>query len=357
MSAAELFLWPVSVAWLAVVKLRALGYRSGIFRRGRLKGIAISVGNLTAGGTGKTPMVLWLMERLAADGVRTGVLTRGYAGFMRGKKKTECDIVLSAENSPAGLPDEVSLMMQRLQRRPAAGPAAWFGVGADRERLGRELERRGVEYFVLDDGFQHLQLARDVDIVLIDAENPFGNGLLLPAGRLREPRSALKRADIVVVTRSDNAPALESMIRRHTTAPIFHAAVSLDAIRRASAAREELPPDKYSAQKCFVFCGIGNPRAFFTDAKRWGLPLCGEHSFPDHHRYSQSEFDALDAEAVRAGATALLCTEKDACNLRGVVFRQLQVFYAEISMQFPNADEFWRIVVDIAKRSRAGAAR
>jgi len=181
----ESVLWPLTIPYGAATHLRTRAYRTGLLRAKRLDGVVISVGNLTVGGTGKTPMVLWIAERLIAEGKKTAILTRGYRGDA------------SAEGSTS---DEVQLLQARLGDRVA------FGVGADRWARGRELSAQGIDWFILDDGFQHIQLARDVDIVLIDATNPFGGGHLLPAGRLREPKSALARANLVVVTRSDHAP-------------------------------------------------------------------------------------------------------------------------------------------------------
>src|SRR5579862_7337589 len=194
---AQTLLWPLSVPYGAFAHLRARLYRTGMLHQQRLDGVVISVGNLTTGGTGKTPMVLRIAEHLLTEGKSPAILTRGYRG----------------ESGPSGATsDEVRLLQARL------GPRVRFGVGADRFARGRALAAEGVDWFVLDDGFQHLQLARDVDILLIDATNPFGGGHVLPAGRLREPRSALARADIIVITRSDHAPAVESVIRRDSRA-------------------------------------------------------------------------------------------------------------------------------------------
>ncbi len=183
-------LWPFTLPYGAATRLRALAYRRGILRQCRLDDVVISVGNLTTGGTGKTPMVLWIAQRLLSEGKKVGILTRGYRG------KT---------SSGGSTSDEVRFLQARL------GDSVAFGVGADRFARGRELSARGVEWFILDDGFQHQQLARSVNIVLIDATNPFGGGHLLPAGRLREPKSALARADIIVITRSERAPRRRSI--------------------------------------------------------------------------------------------------------------------------------------------------
>jgi tetraacyldisaccharide 4'-kinase len=365
--------WPLSLVWRAVVTLRAGAYRRGLLRQRRLDGRVISVGNLTVGGTGKTPMVLWLMERLAKEGKTAGVLARGYTGFLQSWQSEGREVIFGEDNyttecadgatGAARLPDEACLLIRRLhatrQERRNAGPAAWFGIGADRYSAGKQLQEKGVEWFVLDDGFQHLQLERDADIVLIDAENPFDNGQVLPAGALREPVSALRRADVIVITRSDGSPATENEIRGHTGARVFYARTKLDAIRRIGAgdgAEESvLSLSEYSSHRFFAICGIGNPRAFFADARQWGLSLCGEQAYPDHHRYSQKDGEQLEKQAKHGGATALLCTEKDACNGAGEMGVNLPVYCAQISLDLPRGDEFWRVVTNAAERNPAKA--
>ncbi len=153
-----------------------------------------------------------------------------------------------------------------------------------------------MNWFVLDDGFQHRRLARDVDIVLIDATNPFGGGHLLPAGRLREPRSALARADIVVITRGDHSPAIEAAIRQDSNAPIFYARPQLDSVYLAGGDSPS-DPQHSGNQKLFAFCGIGNPPAFPADLHDWGFQIAGHKFFPDHHRYTQADAVAIESAA------------------------------------------------------------
>jgi tetraacyldisaccharide 4'-kinase len=331
----ESLLWPLSLPYGAVAHLRSRAYRTGILRQRRLDGVVISVGNLTTGGTGKTPMVLWIAQRLLAEGKSTGILTRGYRG----------------ESSAAGpTSDEVRLLQARL------GDRVGFGVGADRFARGRELTKRGVEWFVLDDGFQHLQLARDVDIVLVDATNPFGGGHLLPAGRLREPQSALSRADIIVITRSDNAPAVEAAIRRDSDAPIFYARAHLESVR---AFRGEYPGTEDAearSRKLFAFSGIGNPAGFSADLREWGFEIAGYKVFPDHHRYSAQDMRAIEAEARAAGANGIICTEKDIFNLAGAPLPALDLYYCRISLHIANEGEFWHASLAAAE-ARARRSR
>jgi tetraacyldisaccharide 4'-kinase len=321
---ARTLLRPLGLLYGGVMLLRRGLYRSGVLRSRRLPGAVISVGNLTVGGTGKTPMVLWITERLAAEGHRPAILTRGYAG-------------LGQSGSGGRTPDEVALLRARLDGR------AQCGVGKDRYATGLALAEDGVDWFVLDDGFQHLALQRDADIVLIDATDPFGGGAILPAGRMREPHSALARADVVVITRTSRAPALEAAVRRFTKAPIFFARTSLDAVLRAPAMTVAAPESGWLGAKYFAFCGIGNPLAFFDDLRDWGFAVVGRRSFDDHHRYSTGEMRGLDAAAAAAGADALVCTEKDAFNLDSSV-TELPIFACRIHLSLNDEEGFWSAV-------------
>ncbi|MEE9234788.1 MAG: tetraacyldisaccharide 4'-kinase, partial [Candidatus Acidoferrales bacterium] len=194
-------LWPLEVLYRIFLRARAAAYGRGWLRRERLPGKVVSVGNLTVGGTGKTPMVIHLARWLRQRGLHVAVLTRGY-----GRREHQPLVInglgqVSQYRSEL-MGDEAILLARRL-------PDVTIGIGADRVALGRrivEMESpRPPEVFLLDDGFQHLRVARDLDLVLVDARNPFGNGAVLPAGPLREPRRALARADVIVLTRSQDS--------------------------------------------------------------------------------------------------------------------------------------------------------
>jgi tetraacyldisaccharide 4'-kinase len=329
-------LWPLSVIYGLGARLRVRLYRHGVFAVRRLEGTVISVGNLTVGGTGKTPMVLWLAEKLIAEGQHPAILTRGYRG--------------SSPRNDGGLPasDEVALLRSRL------GGHAQLGVGKDRYASGQVLQRHGAKWFILDDGFQHLALQRDADVVLIDGRDPFGGGKLLPCGRLREPPAALRRASVVVITRSEHAPAVESLVRRNTQAPIFYAQAELQTVLRAPALAVEWPLAERAAARVFAFCGIGNPGAFFGDLRRWGFSVAGERSFRDHHRYSPSDLAALERAAEAVRADALICTEKDVFNLRDTGAGRLPVYACRIGLVLSDAARFWDAVVSAAGRLGTG---
>lgn len=236
--------------------------------------------------------------------------------------------------------------------RERLGARAQFGVGKNRYQSGRALERQGAKWFILDDGFQHLELERDGDIVLLDSTDPFGGGHVLPAGRLREPRSALARADVVVITRTERAPALETVVRRFTPAPIFYAQAELDSVRRAPAMDVALPENDLARTKFFAFCGIGNSSAFFGDLQRWGLTVTGQRSFADHHRYCETEVQALERAGAAAGADALICTEKDVFNMAESMITRMPVYACRIRLAVGDAEAYWKAVLDAVARHR-----
>lgn len=327
-------LWPAAAAYGGVVRLRTALYQHGVLRRRQLGGVVISVGNLTVGGTGKTPMVLWLAERLAAEGVRPAILTRGYRGEG------------NFDENGAAASDEVAMLQRRLEER------AWFGVGKDRYASGRALERDGARWFILDDGFQHLALERDADIVLLDASSPFGGGRILPVGRLREPRAALARADVVVITRSRHAPALETMVRRYTRAPIFYASTELESVAQAPDMVTPLEEADRARMKFFAFCAIGNPGAFLDDLERWGFAVAGERRFRDHHRYTPAEVEEMEHAAAAAGADAMICTEKDVFNLRGAPATVLPIYACRIGLSLSDGEGFWKATQEAVRPRR-----
>jgi tetraacyldisaccharide 4'-kinase len=335
-------LWPFSLLYGLVVRLRLWLYRRGTLRTNRLKGVVVSVGNLTAGGTGKTPMVIWLASQLVAAGEAVAVLTRGY-------RSVELPAGVSGNNSTRLVSDEVLVLESHL------GDRVPVGVGKDRYHSGVELERRGVKWFVLDDGFQHLALARDADIVLIDDLDPFGGGLLLPAGRLREPISGLQRADAIVITRSASDPELETELRHYTAAPIFYAKTELLGITRVSPGEPRPATEGERGAKFLAFCGTGNPQAFFEDLERWELAVAGTIRFPDHYAFTQRRVNEIEDFAAERGAKALICTEKDLLNIGGLKFRRFPVFAARIVMRPTDPAGLWKALVEtIERREKIG---
>jgi tetraacyldisaccharide 4'-kinase len=316
-----LVLPPLSALYGAVTRTRLALYQRGTFHTTKLERPVISVGNLTAGGTGKTPLVEWVARIVAGAGKNVCILTRGY-----GRENPQRQVVVSDGKAilatPAEAGDEPYLLATKL-----LGSAAVI-CNADRISAGRyAIETLGADCFILDDGFQHLRLARDLNIVTIDATNPWGGGQLLPYGRLREPPAGLIRADCVVLTRCDQAEDLEALsaeIRafvRENPPPLFRSSMK--------PLRSLLPAGPVAA-----FCAVGNPAAFFKQLKTTDYDVVFEKSFADHHAYTQNDVDDLIRAAARAGATSLITTAKDAVKLRSLHFSlPWHVFEIEISIE------------------------
>ena len=332
----EAILWPASLVYGAVAHLKARAYRTGLRKARRLNGIVVSVGNLTVGGTGKTPLVLWIAKKWLDEGKKVGILTRGYRGET---------IAADSQNRAAvsSTSDEVRLLQERLGNR------VLFGIGADRFEKGAKLVSQGIDHFILDDGFQHLRLARDVDVVLIDGLNPFGGGHVLPAGRLREPLSAFGRADIVVINRSTASPAIETVVRRHSQAAVFYAQPRIESIRVVENDRLSDRPFDLTGAKAFVFCGIGNPQGFLATLRDTAAQVVGHKFLPDHHRYAERDAARIQTEAQAAGASVLVCTEKDFYNLNGSFRGNLPVVCVTISLSIQREAEFWHQINSLAK--------
>jgi tetraacyldisaccharide 4'-kinase len=309
-------LWPLSCLYGLAMSVRAWLYNKQWLKQKRLQRPVISVGNITVGGTGKTPMVIWLAERLLAEGKRVAILSRGYRGA-------------------AGTSDEIELMRQRLQGR------ALFGVSADRYAEGQRLEA-GVDVFILDDGFQHLRLARDMDIVLVDSTRPLQHEFILPAGRLREPLSSLNRAHAVVFTRTEQSELTISAIQKFPQFAIYPAVTKLLGFRKQGVGDSHEPLRALITGSCFAFCGIGNPGAFFANLERWGLQLAGRRIFRDHHRYTPDEIAELERAAEAAGASALVTTEKDAHNIGPALSSRLAIEIAVVALEIRDEREFLR---------------
>jgi len=326
----QLLLWPLSVVYGWASRFRVWLYGQGWLKQKRLRSMVISVGNLTVGGTGKTPMVIWLAEKFLAEGKRVAILSRGYHGAN-------------------GTSDEIELMRNRLPERVV------FGVGKDRFARGSELEaKQSVDVFLLDDGFQHLPLARNLDILLMDASRPMSKELLLPAGRLREPISAMSRANLLIITRSDAVPGTTEAIGKLSQYPVFAAATRLLGFRLLGATGGVRTVEEIGNGPFFAFCGIGNPSAFFADLQNWGLNVSGRQVFADHHRYSDGDVAQVEKAAEKIGARALVTTEKDAQNLTDVRPARMHTYIAVIDFVISPAEDFHRLL-DQAVLGHSGA--
>jgi len=333
--AARILLWPLTLVWRSV---GAWKRGRNTRRRRRLDAAVVSVGNITMGGTGKTPCVLYLAEQMQRAGRRPGILTRGH-----GRHSLDNNLILEAgaHAKTAQTGDEPQIFLH--------SGIAPVGIGADRYQTGRLVEERfACDVLILDDGFQHVRLERQVDLVLIDALSPFGGGAVFPLGRLREPLESLARADVFVITRCDFAPGtfdIERALRTYNaTAPVFHAHVTPEGWVDAASGQKvaELPFSRVAG-----FCGLGNHQAFWRMLKTLGIQPVDRVAFDDHHAYRPSELRRLAQQFLAVKAEAAVTTEKDAINFcEGcpALMGSLPVYWLKIRMEIEREDEFLRFV-------------
>lgn len=304
--------------WHLVMALGARLYAIGLQRDQRLTAehprelpvYVISVGNLVVGGAGKTPLSLWLAEHLRGLGWKPAIISRGYKKKNAGSAKVSLDGESSVTVLDYG--DEPVFMAHRAKPIPV-----W--VGKNRWVSGSlALKHDDADVLILDDGFQHLALRRNLDLVLLDAHNPFGNGALLPLGPLREPPEHLRRADAIVLTRADHpekTAKTRSMIAgSFPTKPIFSCIHRLSGLRMGIDGRV-IPLERLRDRKAVAFAGIARPEGFFQLLKQAGVVLSRCLSFPDHHLYQGADLLLLRNHAVDCGTPFLITTEKDMVRL------------------------------------------
>lgn len=338
--AATVALLPLGGLYGAAMKARRGLYRRGWLRAQNLGVPVISVGNLTMGGTGKTPLVEWIAAKLAAENRRVCILTRGY-GRANSKQRVIVSDGTEVLSDAVNAGDEALLLAERLNGRVA--------VISDADRVSAArwaIQKLGSEVFVLDDGFQNLGLARSLNIVVVDASNPWGNRHLLPAGILREPLRELARADCIVLTRvddSDQTSELEDEISKLSKSPIFHSHTNILSLRPINIASKSPRLEEVRSAKVAAFCGIGNPRSFFTLLGRNGYQLTHTKTFSDHYTYSQTDIDRVVRDSVAAGAQALLTTSKDEVKLRSLGF-DLPCYAVDIAIEIAEEDQFLSLI-------------
>lgn len=309
----------LSSVYGAAINLRLLLYQRGLLTRHRLPCRVISLGNITVGGTGKTPTAQKLAAIIRDMGFKIAVLNRGYRSEWQGEVGVVSDgrhIYMTA--GEAG--DEAYLLAKNLPGVPVL-------IGKNRVLSGKyAIEKFGADVVILDDGYQHWQLARDFDIVLIDALNIFGNSYLLPRGTLREPLRNLDRADAVLLTRVDQSHNDASATIRSTLARYNDKAIIVESVHSPQgfsevenwykdATADILPPDTLCGAKILAFSGIGNPSSFEQTLSGLGVELIAAVRYPDHYDYSMTQMQRLMQQAFDVGADALVTTEKDAVKI------------------------------------------
>jgi 3-deoxy-D-manno-octulosonic-acid transferase len=331
---AWMFLWSLAKLWQWG---SARDRRRKRARTRKLPVPVVSVGNITAGGTGKTPVTIDLLQCFIQR--RPALLTRGHG-------RSTGDVVLlpkGTERLPVGLTGDEAQLYVRSTGVPMA-------IGGDRFEAGQQLLRRAAPgVFFLDDGFQHEQLARDFDLVLIDALNPFGGGHMLPLGRLREPLEGLARADAFLITRENEAvavKAIEATLHRYNpTAPIFRSRVI--ARRWTNDAGETFGSASLANLKSIAFCGLGNHQSFWKSLDQLGVQVVERYEYGDHHRYKPSEIRRLSQRARDLGVEALLTTAKDAVNLCESfvpMIQPLRLYWLEIGIEIDERERLLELI-------------
>lgn len=345
----------ISKGYAAVIRWRNRLYDRNMFRSRRLDGFVISIGNITMGGTGKTPMTIYLARLLKRAGCNVVILSRGY----RGEAENIGGIVSDGSRlcmTPTAAGDEPYMMAASLKNVPVL-------VGRDRFENGRlAVDTFSPDVILLDDAFQHRKLARDMDLVLLDGSRPLGNGRLFPGGVLREPPESLKRADACILTRWDPGTGcnMQSIRNFSGKAPVFktrhvpciHKVVGSSESRPAQEfGSAEVSPEILNGRRAFAFSGIARNSDFLSTVKGFGCRVVGSMPFQDHHWYSETDRVRIAEAAYDAGADLILTTEKDyvriACPVTRSVSWPVPLVVIGIDISFDEDEErFVRFIMN-----------
>lgn len=331
---------PVSLVYGLIQRLRSFCYKNGMLKSFKLPRPTVSIGNITVGGTGKTPFTAWLAAEMIARGYRVAVLSRGYGGSLEGT----CAIVsdgVSIQLSPEESGDEPYLLARSVQ-------GLMVVIGSDRYSAGcLAMERLHPDMFLLDDGFQHLKLQRDLDIVLLDWRNPFGNGQCLPAGLLRESLTALKRSDMIIRTRCEQDEGV-SMV---AGIPCYDARHQLgEAIPLTGGSAVSLA--SFVGEPVLAFAGIAEPEGFFNGLRDLGINLVAALNLPDHIQYDDIQIAAIENAFHKFGAAVCLTTEKDGVKLYGWSGNSDVTIY-QVSLKFicNRSEHLFEVIENILQKS------
>lgn len=332
----------MAVVYGGVVRLRNWLYNRGVLRSVGLRARVISVGNVTVGGTGKTPLVEMLARFLRDEGRRVAVLSRGYGRKEKGIVVVSDGKEIRVNAEAAG--DEPMLLARRLKGIPVL-------VGRDRAVTGRiAVESFGCNVLLLDDAFQHRRVKRDLDFVSIDSTNLWGNGRLLPAGPLRESLGALARADVVLFARCDASSDVEEAVKRvqrYKRAKILFAwHRPLEWVSALDGGEHSL--DLLKGKRVVGFAGIGNPEAFRSTLRATGVDLVRLIKFKDHHWYNRGDFERIAGFVDASEAEAIVTTEKDSVRLSVPQAWEVPVYYLRIDFEIQGGFDALKQVIDSA---------
>jgi tetraacyldisaccharide 4'-kinase len=347
----------LSVAYRAALAVRDSAYRWGVLRTGHLPCPVISVGNLTLGGSGKTPTVEAVVRTLRELGHEAGalpaVVSRGYGRTTRGVHVVSDRDGVHADVRTAG--DEPLLLAERLPGVPVV-------VGENRYEAARTaVDRCGATAIVMDDGFQHRTLAKGLEIVVVQGSAPWGNARVFPRGMLREPLSALARAHAVVVTNPPGPEAIDAVTRTvrrfNRSAAVLTAQYALQAAIEAQSGRR-LPVADLAGRRLMAFAGLGSPQGFADTLETAGVRRVGFAEFPDHHWFTPGDLDQLAREARASAAQGLVTTEKDWVRVRDLPRPALPLWVLPMRLVIDGGVETWqRLLADIPASAALGRPR
>ena len=326
-------LWPFSVVYGGGIRLRKFLYDYDILSSIRLNTKVISIGNITVGGTGKTPLVGRVAKLFREKGYKVVVSSRGY------RRKYKRAVIVSDERGIRLRPEEAGDEPYLLARRLPGVPVV---VGKDRAKVGKlALNTWDCDVLLLDDSFQHLKIKRDLDIVVIDSTNPWGNGKLLPSGRLREPLSGLKRADVIVFSRCDESCDLDKKVARLgeiTDVPVFWA--NHRPVEWVSFPYSKIHPLDFLKKKpVLAFAGMGNPRSFQDSVEALGIEVLKFLRYRNHYWYRPKDLNRIARIAKRIGAVALVTTEKDGVRIPRSIDCKIPIYFLRIELEIGGGIE------------------
>jgi tetraacyldisaccharide 4'-kinase len=332
-------LYLLSLPYEGVVRIRSFFYSLGLLNRKTLPCPVISVGNITVGGTGKTPLTMTLAKGLLDRGIQVAILSRGY----KGKKTTE-PVVSDGKTiflSPEESGDEPFLMAQACQGIPVL-------IGKDRFVNGQiALQRFGIKGLLLDDGYQYLPLYRDIDILLIDSRIGFGDYHLLPRGILREPISHLRRSHLFILTKAEDAETYQLLEKKiceiHPSLQVFHSEYEPVGLVGPNGEQEEL--HHLRGKKILALSGIADPNYFSSLLRKCGMKIVHEVVFPDHHLYTNKDLSFIVEK--RKGIDCIVTTEKDMVKLKKLNLNHLPLRALRIEMKIGEEKEFYQKVLEI----------
>lgn len=331
---------PASLLYVVIQRVRSFCYKNGLLKSSKLPRPTISIGNITVGGTGKTPFTAWLAGELIGRGYRVAVLSRGYGGSLEGT----CAIVsdgVTIQLSPQESGDEPYLLARSVPRLIVV-------IGSDRYSAGcLALERLHPDLFLLDDGFQHLKLQRNLDIVLLDWRNPFGNGHCLPAGLLREPLTALERAGLIIRTRCEQDDGVSML----AGIPCYDSRHQLGEAIPLTTGAATVPLASFVGKSVVAFAGIAEPDRFFKGLREFGINLVGVVTLPDHIRYDNVQIAALENALYKFDTTICLTTEKDGVKLAGwSSSSSLNIYQVSLELVCSRAEHLIDVIENILQK-------